>query len=236
MLSDNSNQQSKSLLKSRRGTAAEGRWWSDNQKLECVKTYLMTGNLAMTARILKVPEPTLRRWAASTWWVEIVDDLRTQDELQLSTRLQKIVSKTLDVIEDRLEHGDYVYDQKTGAMRRKPVALRDAHKVGLDLDAKRDLILQRQAPRASEEQIDDKLLKLAKSFAEIVRGNGEIVNGRKDTSEAIDVPSRDLNNEGENIYVETKVVSNEAVASEIYTDDGEEPVGEFLQEGETSSS
>jgi hypothetical protein len=149
----------------------------------------MTGNLAMTARILKVPEDTLRRWAKTTWWVEIVDDLRTQDELMLGSRLKKIVEKTLDVVEDRLEHGDYVYDQKTGAMKRKPVALRDAHKVGLDLDAKRDLILTRQAPRASEEQTDAKLMKLAKSFA-------DIVNGRKLTSseDAIDVEVKETDN------------------------------------------
>lgn len=173
----------------RRGVAQEGRWWSDAQKLETVKTFLMTGNLAMTARMLKIPEDTARRWAKSTWWVEIVDDLRTQDELLLSTRLQKIVAKSLDVVEDRLDNGDFVYDQKSGAMRRKPVALRDAHKVGLDLDAKRELILGRQAPRASEEQIDDKLLKLAKSFA-------DIVNGKKNTSEAIDVEVRMAQDDG----------------------------------------
>lgn len=171
----------------RRPMTAEGRWWSDGQKLEAVKTYLMTGNIAMTARILKIPEDTLRRWVKSTWWTEIVDDLRTQDELQLSTRFKKIVEKTLEVVEDRLENGDFVYDQKTGAMRRKPVAMRDAHKVGLDLDAKRDLILGRQAPQASNEQIDAKLSKLAQSFA-------DIVNGRKalDPANVVDVETKEV--------------------------------------------
>lgn len=172
----------------RRAIKDEGKWWSDGQKLEAVKTFLVTGNVAMTARILKIPEDTLRRWVKTVWWTEIVADLRTQDELQLSTRFKKIVEKTLEVVEDRLEHGDFVYDQKTGAMRRKPVAMRDAHKVGLDLDAKRDLILGRQAPAASNEQIDAKLSKLAQSFA-------DIVNGRKaiNTSDAIDVEVKESN-------------------------------------------
>lgn len=171
----------------RRPTGAEGQWWSDTQKLEAVKTYLMTGNIAMTSGILKIPEQTVRRWSRTAWWVEIVDDLRTQDELTLSTRLKKIVEKTFDVVEDRLEHGDYVYDQKSGQMRRKPVSLRDAHKVGLELDNKRDTILNRQAPRASEEQIDDKLNKLAAKFAAIVNGR----NNPIPDAEVIDVEAKE---------------------------------------------
>lgn len=162
----------------RRAVASEGKWWSDAQKLETVQTFLVTGNIAMTARMLKIPEDTVRRWVKSVWWKEIVDELRVQDELTLSTRLAKIVTKTFDVVEDRLEHGDYVYDQKTGAMRRKPVNMRDAHKVGLDLANKREHLLSRQAPLASEEQVDAKLMKLAKSFADIVN--------KRDNSGAID--------------------------------------------------
>lgn len=198
----------------RRPMSAEGKWWSDGQKLEAVKTYLMTGNIAMTARILKIPEDTLRRWVKSVWWTEIVADLRTQDELQLSTRFKKIVEKTLEVVEDRLENGDFVYDQKTGAMRRKPVAMRDAHKVGLDLDAKRDLILGRQAPQASNEQIDAKLSKLAQSFA-------DIVNGRKalDTSQAIDVESKEVDEDA--LYEEREARLQDGVC-EVSGDPGTE--------------
>jgi hypothetical protein len=210
MISDNKDMVDVRL--SRRAVSAEGKWWSDSQKLECVKTFLMTGNQAMTARILKIPEETVRRWVKTTWWQEIVADLRVQDELLLSTRLKKIVEKSMDVIEDRLEHGDFVYDQKSGAMRRKPVAMRDAHKVALDLDNKRDLVLTRAAPVASNEQIDDKLNKLAQKFA-------DIVNGRKPQNEEV-------------TDVEAKVVPDETVPDEVLSDDGQEGFGELLQEEE----
>jgi hypothetical protein len=165
MISD-SNSLSKRRL-TRRSNDAEGKWWSDSQKLETVKTYLMTGNIAMTARILKIPDDTVRRWVKTTWWAEIVDELRSQDELVLSARLQKIVHKSLDVVEDRLEKGDYVYDQKSGKMRRKPMSGRDAHKIMMDSHSKRDLVLDRAAPQVSDEQVADKLLKLAERFAEL---------------------------------------------------------------------
>lgn len=150
-----------------RAIGAEGKWWSDSQKLETVKTWLLVGNLRMTANIMKVPEDTVRRWAKTTWWASIVDDLHQEDQLLLSARLKKIVDKSFDVIEDRLDKGDYVYDQKSGEMRRKPVNMRDAHKVGIDLVDKREKLLAGHGPTASEEQVADKLLKLAEKFAEL---------------------------------------------------------------------
>lgn len=150
-----------------RAVGAEGKWWSDSQKLETVKTWLLTGNLAMTAVMLHIPDDTVRRWSKTTWWAQIVDDLHQEDQLLLSARLKKIVDKSFDVIEDRLDKGDFVYDQKTGQMRRKLVNMRDAHKVAIDLVDKREKLLSGHGPRASEEQVADKLLKLAEKFAEL---------------------------------------------------------------------
>jgi hypothetical protein len=161
-----------------RGVADVAKHWSNSQKLEAAKTYLMTGNLAMTSRMLKIPEETVRSWYKLPWWKEMVEDIRTQDELLLSARLKKIVEKTFDVVEDRLEHGDYVFDQKTSKLRRKPVLAKDAAKIGIDFDQKRDKLLNRNAPKASEEQMDEKLNKLAAKFAAIVAG-------KKDNSDII---------------------------------------------------
>src|SRR4030095_528452 len=137
MISDDENMRERS--RKTRALAAKGAWWSDVQKLDCVKTWMMTGNIAMSARILKIPEPTVRLWSRSTWWQECVEDLKSQDRLTMSHRLQKLVDKSLDVVADRLDNGDFVYDQKTGEMRRKPVAMRDAPKVAMDLENKRDI-------------------------------------------------------------------------------------------------
>ena len=153
----------------RRAVGAKSCSWSDGQKLEAVTTYLMIGNLAATARILKIPEETMRHWRRSTWWVDIESELKTQDELQLSARLKKIVDKSIDAVEDRLEHGDFVYDQKTGQMRRKPVAMRDAHKVSMDLIDKRNLLLNNNKTVQTDEQMSDKLLKMMQQFADFAQ-------------------------------------------------------------------
>lgn len=199
-----------------RAVSATGKWWSQPQKLEAVKTYLMTGNVALTASLLKIPEDTLRRWVRMPWWAEVVDDFKSQDELQLSAKLKKIVEKTFDVVQDRLEHGDFVYDQKTGQMRRKPVAMKDAHKVGIDLHAQREALLNKHAPRASEEAIDDKLNKLAAKFAAIVQGR--------------QAPSEEV------IDVQAKMVQDGSVSDEVLFDNEDGDFDQTLQTEEMDAS
>lgn len=216
-ISDNPSRQAQKSKVRRSMTNPEDRsWWSDTQKLEAVQTYLMLGNVCMTGRVLKIPEETVRRWRKTTWWKEIEGELRIQDEMQLSARLKKIVEKTLDAVDDRLDHGDYVYDQKTGQMRRKPVSMKDAHKVAMDLVDKRDKILNRHQPDASEEQMNDKLLKMMKQFADFAQG--KLV--QNSTVEAEDV--------------EVKMVSDENFSGEVRSDTGEPSPSGLVQEGENS--
>lgn len=211
------------MVNKSRSVKAVNKWWGDSQKIEAVQTYLMIGTVQGAARMLKIPEQTMYSWTRQPWWQEIVGELKLQDQLQLSSRLKKIVEKTFDVVEDRLEHGDYVYDQKSGEMRRKPVSMRDAHKVGLELDNKRTILLDRAVPTASEEAIDDKLNKLAEKFA-------AIVNGKKLTDEEpLDVEARE-------IVGETEMVQDEPMAGEVLFDDGESTASDLLQEVESRAS
>lgn len=159
--------------------------WSDSQKLEAVKTYLILGNLSLTASSLRIPLTTMKEWKKSEWWKEIAQELMVQEDLQLGDRLKKIVNRSYDVIEDRMERGDFVYDQKSGEMRRKPVSMKDAHKVGLDLQERRDELVRRhvEGESISTDKIEKTLLDLAKRFEDIANG----VNKKTVTVEVTDV-------------------------------------------------
>lgn len=158
----------------RRPVDAAGRNWSDSQKIEAVTTYLSLGNLAQTSRLLGIPEMTLRVWKQKDWWKEIELDLKSQDTLQLSARLKRIIESTLAVTEDRLTNGDFIYDNRSGTMVRKPVSMKDAHKVTMDMIQRRDIIDNQQPATVSMEQIDDKLAKLAQKFEQIASGQRPI--------------------------------------------------------------
>ena len=142
--------------------------WSDKQKIEAVQSYLLLGNLALTSRILSIPEITLRVWKTTQWWKDTVAEIKLQENIQMSGRLKKIVDASLTAVEDRLQHGDWVYDQKTGKMMRKEVGIKDAHKVATDLMDRQKVIEKATQPVTQEEQNDDKLLKLAEKFAAFV--------------------------------------------------------------------
>lgn len=151
----------------RRAVEAKGKHWSDSQKLEAVQTYLMLGSVRMTSAALKIPEITIKVWRSSTWWKDLESELKIQDELQLSTRLKKIAEKSFAAVEDRLEHGNFVFDQKTGKIRRIPVNLKDAHKVAMESIQQQELIANKHVEIANDGQILDKLEQLANKFAEM---------------------------------------------------------------------
>lgn len=143
--------------------------FSDSQKIEAVQTYLALGKLTTTAAVLKMSEATLRLWKSKDWWKEIEQELRLQDDLVLSNKLQRLLNKSFDVVGDRLENGDFIYDQKSGELVRKPVNMKDAHKVGVDLIDKREHLINKMPTAVGAEAIEDKLIKLAEKFAQIAQ-------------------------------------------------------------------
>lgn len=169
-LSDSNTLKKTPSVRRREVDAFTNKRWSDSQKIEAVTTYLTLGNLAQTAKVLQIPDITLRGWKTTMWWKELEDDIKVQEELTLSSRLKRIIESTMAVTEDRLANGDFIFDQKTGKLIRKPVSMRDAHKVSVDMIERRDKILNRQPNSIPMEQIENKLEKLAKKFEEIATG------------------------------------------------------------------
>lgn len=161
----------KKPLKGRRDrsiTAKTNKQWSDQQKMEAVQTYLLLGNLAMTSRVLGIPEITLRVWKRSGWWQDCVAEIRSAERMELSTKLKKIVNASLAVVEDRLVNGDFQFDQKSGEVIRKPVNMKDAHRVAMDMQERQDILEKADSHEtATEDGVESKLLKLAEKFAEM---------------------------------------------------------------------
>ena len=133
MLTDNKYTLENTASPARRSVhAPTNKRWSDTQKIEAVTTWLMLGNLRATSRVLEIPEVTLLSWKKSEWWQEVVREITTQENLTLSNKLKKIVDKSLDIVTDRMENGDFIYDQKTGKLVRKPMLGKDVHKIAMD--------------------------------------------------------------------------------------------------------
>lgn len=146
-------------------------WWSDKQKTKAVATYLSTGSLPLTAAMENIPYATLARWRQAEWWREITQQLQDEDNQQMDSKVKKILEKSMQAVEDRIENGDFLYDSKTGVVKRVPAKLRDVQKVTSDLFDRR-LQLQKQKTQTSTNEIGvaDRLAKIAEQFAALALG------------------------------------------------------------------
>ena len=140
--------------------------WSDDQKTEVVKAYIILGSLELAAAAARIPFETCRNWKTTGWWAALVDEYRETEKLVLSTRLKGIVEKSLTIVEDRLENGDFIWDQKAQTLIRKPVLMKDAAKVGVDFMGHQYKLVSTEQRQMEEEGVKEKLEKLARSFEE----------------------------------------------------------------------
>ena len=179
--------------------------WSDEQKIELCKLYMLMGNLKAAAASLSIPEVTARYWKAQEWWKQLEKEMRVSEQIQLSARLKRIAEKSMAVVEDRLENGDWQYNPKTGQLFRKPVSLKDAHRVTMDVSSKAIELDDKQVAAPELQQAtSDKFAELAQKFAELAQ-------------RAIEKPPLEVTDV---IYVENKEYTNDIPGNSLHGDAG----------------
>lgn len=188
--------------------------FSDAKKIELARLWLTTGNLAGSSRVLGIHERTAYLWQQTNWWKKLIDDLKTEGVFKLRAKTAELAEKALGISLDRLENGDWIYDQKTGELRRKPVTLKDAHKVAMDSLA----IAHKTEPKPVEEKTEQHLAQLADAFANFARKTHKI--------EVIDAIS---NEREEGLQSRSEV--GEASSPETDPEDGEDEGPTFGGEG-----
>lgn len=141
--------------------------WPIEKKIEVVSQYLVLGNMKLVAATTGVSHDLIRQWKGQPWWKELESEIRQTQNIEMDTKLSKIVDKSLDAVMDRLDNGDFFYDQKTGQIKRKPVAMRDAARVTTDMISKRELLRHGVDERKETTQIAvaEQLKMLAAEFA-----------------------------------------------------------------------
>jgi predicted ATP-grasp superfamily ATP-dependent carboligase len=115
-----------SLVSTRLDKAGEYTW---EHKIKVVSTLLATGNMAHAAREHKVDYSTLQDWKKKPWWPKLLAEVKQAARGELQTKMSKIVGKALDAVEDRIENGEVILNNKTGELLRKPASLRDVSTV-----------------------------------------------------------------------------------------------------------
>lgn len=147
----------------------EGEWWSDAKRIEVVTTWLALGKIPLVAACTGVPEGTIRQWRQQPWWKETEISVQTETDQELDAKLAKRIDKALDVIWDRLENGDFMFDPKSGDFMRRPVSMKDTNRVMVDMEDKRLLLRKQPREVQSQQAVADILKNLAAEFASMAK-------------------------------------------------------------------
>ena len=154
---------------------AKNSTWPIEKKIEAVTTWLALGNLRHVAGVTGVGYDLIKQWRMMPWWKDLEAEIIASRRVKSANKLSKIVDKSLDVIDDRLENGDFILNNKTGEIMRKQVTLRDATTAANAL-MQRQAILEKlnkdEQTIESTVNIVDQLKNLANEFAKFNKSKG----------------------------------------------------------------
>lgn len=97
--------------------AESQRPWEDREK--AVWAWCMCGSLSKVAEDTRIPRRTLRGWQKSEWWPGLEASVRQEIRNTHLGKLTELKEKALEVILERLEHGDEVVSRNGGLIRKK---------------------------------------------------------------------------------------------------------------------
>ena len=165
---------------------AKNATWPVEKKIEAVTTWLTLGNLRQVAAVTGVSYGMIKQWRIAPWWKDIEAEVLASRRIATNTKLSKIVDKSLDVIDDRLDNGDFIYNVKTGEVNRKPVGLKDATTAANAL-MQRAAILEKltkdETIADTQITIQEQLQSLALEFAKF---------NKQSTGDATTIPFKEL--------------------------------------------
>jgi hypothetical protein len=151
------------------GYSFQGSKYDNQQRIEAVVHYMVHGSLTKTAKACSIPLTTLHDWTKCEWWPLLIEQVRSEKEVEFQAGFSRIVDAAIEQIEDRLEHGDVkLVKTKDGySQQRVPISAKDATVVaGITYDKLR---LSLNLPTSIRSTSDNSLEALAEKFKKIAR-------------------------------------------------------------------
>lgn len=147
------------------------------KRYSVVAVYLQCGSLRETEEQCGVPVATIENWRKSNWWDDLVNQIQTAQTTKQNNKLTQLINKALGKIDDALEHGELILNNKTGELVRKPVGIRDATRAASELMQRQVQLNKTLAIEQVQKQTVDETLKfLANEFAKMVNKKPETID------------------------------------------------------------
>ena len=95
------------------------------EKAEAAKKYMLLGNMRLVSELTGVPYNTLHDWRKQEWWGTLLEEIKAAQKAKRNNKLNEVIDESIELITDRIRNGDWVLNNKTGEVQRRPVSLRD---------------------------------------------------------------------------------------------------------------
>lgn len=145
--------------------------WSPKQRFEAVALYKVVGSLRIVSQTLGIPFDTIKVWKQKDWWREYEQEIIQEARTTRSKKLDRIINKSAELLEDRLENGD-IYLGKDGEIRRKPINANTASKIlttTIDREVLLEKLQQESKQTESKETMDARLANLFQEFQKFAK-------------------------------------------------------------------
>lgn len=155
-------------------------FYSQTTKVDAATVYAVYGDLTQVSELLSVPESVLRGWKQEPWWIELQKQVYSEQNEKLAARISGVLNTTLTHLEDRLENGDEVLNQRTGEVITKKVDASVLAKMFEGLSHQRRITRGEPTSISAKVGIDDRLIKLQDAFLKFAASK-EITQGEDDS-------------------------------------------------------
>ena len=191
--------------------------WSEKKKNEALAFFVANGSITETSRAVQVPVSTLNKWKASNWWKDRIRDIQNEEYDKLDVKLSKALDKALDQVVNRIEHGDHIYDPRTGAIRQIPAKLRDVNNAFNSIMTNRQLIRKQPTKIVEQQSTAAQLTNLAAQFAAFVSGKPVQDNLKDVTLEFIEGETVEQDEDGTYRVIDNSVGDDDAIHDQRQT-------------------
>ena len=174
-------------------TGRGAKWHSEEDRIKAATVYAVTGNASEVEKVTGIPAGTVRQWKTQEWWPQVVDRVRQEKDDELDVKFTKIVDKTIDQIQDRLEKGDYYYNVKSGTVERKPIGGKELSVMTSIFVDKRELLRRNQQSHVEQASVKQLLQQVAEGFRKMAgkQPNQTVLEGEIVDAEVVERPEQE---------------------------------------------
>lgn len=203
-------------------------WYPEAKKIEVAALWAVLRDVEKVHHIEQVPRWAIKKWMKEPWWDNVVQHVTKEQNDLLDARLTSVVHKAVDLIQDRIEHGE-IQKTKDGEEIRVPTRLRDATHALETTFKQRQLLRGEATSRTEAVDSNAKLTQLKDQFEKLAKSK------QVNTEQPLEGEYVTISGAGEGQTPEAEAISETEIASQGEGREGPGGRNEF-QDGEVDEA